>query len=40
MWDLDGSGQIDIEEFEELQTIIRNTTNVGSKHRIIILKIK
>lgn len=33
MMDLDGSGNVDIEEFEQLQLIIRNNTQMGKKHR-------
>jgi calcium uptake protein 1, mitochondrial len=33
MMDLDGSGNVDIDEFEQLQLIIRNNTQMGKKHR-------
>ena len=33
MFDLDGSGNIDITEFEHLQTIIRSQTSSGQRHR-------
>jgi hypothetical protein len=33
MFDLDGNGNIDIEEFEQLQTILRNKTSLGQRHR-------
>lgn len=33
MFDLDGSGHIDLYEFEHLQVIIRNQTSSGQRHR-------
>ena len=33
MFDLDGNGNIDLEEFEQLQIIIRNKTSVGQRHK-------
>jgi calcium uptake protein 1, mitochondrial len=33
MFDLDGNGNIDIVEFENLQRIIRNQTSIGQRHR-------
>jgi hypothetical protein len=33
MFDIDGNGNIDIGEFEQLQTIIRNQTSFGQRHR-------
>lgn len=33
MFDLDGNGNIDLEEFEQLQTIIRNQTSLGQRHK-------
>jgi hypothetical protein len=33
MFDLDGNGNLDIGEFEQLQTIIRNQTSSGQRHR-------
>lgn len=33
MFDLNGDGDVDFEEFEKVQTIIRNQTSVGSRHR-------
>ena len=33
MFDLNGDGDVDADEFEQVQSIIRQTTTVGSKHR-------
>uniref|UniRef100_T1INV9 EF-hand domain-containing protein n=1 Tax=Strigamia maritima TaxID=126957 RepID=T1INV9_STRMM len=33
MFDLNGDGDVDYEEFEKVQTIIRNQTSIGSRHR-------
>ena len=33
MFDLNGDGDVDAEEFEQVQSIIRQSTSVGSKHR-------
>jgi Ca2+-binding EF-hand superfamily protein len=33
MFDLDGNGNIDIDEFDQLQQIIRNQTSTGQRHR-------
>lgn len=33
MFDIDGNGNIDIGEFEQLQSIIRNQTSFGQRHR-------
>lgn len=33
MFDLNGDGDVDYEEFEKVQTIIRNQTSVGARHR-------
>jgi hypothetical protein len=33
MFDLDGNGNIDLEEFEQLQAIIRNKTSLGQRHK-------
>lgn len=33
MFDIDGNGNIDIGEFEQLQAIIRNQTSFGQRHR-------
>ena len=33
MFDLNGDGDVDAEEFEQVQSIIRQSTSMGSKHR-------
>ena len=33
MFDLNGDGDVDAEEFAQVQNIIRQTTSVGSRHR-------
>lgn len=33
MFDLNGDGDVDAEEFEKVQEIIRQTTSNGKKHR-------
>ena len=33
MFDLNGDGDVDAEEFEQVQSIIRQSTSVGSRHR-------
>ncbi|XP_022244268.1 calcium uptake protein 1 homolog, mitochondrial-like isoform X2 [Limulus polyphemus] len=33
MFDLNGDGEVDFEEFEKVQTIIRNQTSMGMRHR-------
>ncbi len=33
MFDLNGDGDVDAEEFEKVQDIIRQTTSSGKKHR-------
>ena len=33
MFDLNGDGDVDAEEFEQVQNIIRQTTTMGTKHR-------
>lgn len=33
MFDADGNGNLDMEEFEQLQTIIRSQTTLGQRHR-------
>lgn len=33
MFDLNGDGNVDYEEFEKVQTIIRNQTSIGMRHR-------
>lgn len=33
MFDLNGDGDVDVEEFEKVQEIIRQTTSSGKKHR-------
>ena len=33
MFDLNGDGDVDAEEFAQVQNIIRQTTSVGKRHR-------
>lgn len=33
MFDLNGDGDVDSEEFEKVQTLIRQQTSIGSRHR-------
>ena len=33
MFDLNGDGDVDANEFEQVQSILRQSTSVGSKHR-------
>ena len=33
MFDLNGDGDVDAEEFAQVQTIIKQTTEVGKRHR-------
>jgi Ca2+-binding EF-hand superfamily protein len=33
MFDVDGNGDIDYQEFEQLHAIIRNQTSLGQRHR-------
>ena len=33
MFDLNGDGDVDAEEFEQVQSIIRQSTSVGKKHK-------
>lgn len=33
MFDLNGDGDVDVEEFEKVATLIRQQTSIGSRHR-------
>lgn len=33
MFDLNGDGDVDCEEFEKVATLIRHQTSIGSRHR-------
>lgn len=33
MFDLNGDGDVDCEEFEKVATLIRQQTSIGSRHR-------
>ncbi|XP_045568942.1 calcium uptake protein 1, mitochondrial-like [Salmo salar] len=33
MFDLNGDGEVDLEEFEQVQSIIRSQTSMGMRHR-------
>lgn len=33
MFDLNGDGDVDYEEFEKVATLIRNQTSIGARHR-------
>lgn len=33
MFDLNGDGDVDCEEFEKVATLVRNQTSIGSRHR-------
>ena len=33
MFDLNGDGEVELEEFETVRGVLRNSTGVGSRHR-------
>lgn len=33
MFDLNGDGDVDYEEFDKVATLIRNQTSIGARHR-------
>lgn len=33
MFDLNGDGDVDVDEFEKVATLIRQQTSIGSRHR-------
>lgn len=33
MFDLNGDGDVDCEEFEKVATLVRHQTSIGSRHR-------
>lgn len=33
MFDLNGDGDVDSEEFEKVATLVRHQTSIGSRHR-------